>query len=179
MAHEAGTRSSWATYFHRGRREDRRAQEEASDAQDPKILRLKADGMGGRDIAASSGGAGRPSMSSWPGPRLSAWLGSFSATHERFWAAARAKLGDGAGTRALIGVVLLQRRMASVVVVAAMEAALGIGSVDPEVVAIEARRLAQARPPAPVVPIGTGSRDTRPPPRLDHYDELLAAGGEA
>jgi len=105
--------------------------------------------------------------------------GSFTATHERFWVAARAKLGDGAGTRALIGVVLLQRRMATDVVVAAMKAALGIGSVDPEVVAIEARRLAQARPPAPVVPIGTGSRDTRPPPRLDHYDELLAAGGEA
>ena len=105
--------------------------------------------------------------------------GSFSATHERFWVAARAKLGDGAGTRALIGVVLLQRRMATDVVVAAMEATLGIGSVDPEVVAIEARRLALVRPPAPVVPIGTGSRDTRPPPRLDHYDELLAAGGEA
>jgi len=105
--------------------------------------------------------------------------GSFTATHERFWAAARAKLGDGAGTRALIGVVLLQRRMASEVVTAAMEAALGIGSVDPEVVAIEARRLNERRPPAPVVPIGTGSRDTRPPPRLDHYDELLAAGGEA
>ena len=103
--------------------------------------------------------------------------GSFSATHERFWTEARRKLGDGAGTRALIGVVLLQRRMAPDVVVAAMEAALAIGSVDPEVVAIEARRLGERRPPAPVVPIGTGSRDTRPPPRLDHYDELLAAGG--
>lgn len=105
--------------------------------------------------------------------------GSFSATHERFWAEARRKLGDGAGTRALIGVVLLQRRLAADVVVAAMEAALSIGSVDPEVVAIEARRLCDRRPPAPVVPIGTGSRDTRPPPRLDHYDELLAAGGES
>ena len=103
--------------------------------------------------------------------------GSFSATHERFWTEARRKLGDGAGTRALIGVVLLQRRLAPDIVVAAMEAALGIASVDPEVVAIEARRLGQQRPPAPVVPIGTGSRDTRPPPRLDHYDELLAAGG--
>jgi len=69
--------------------------------------------------------------------------------------------------------------MATDVIVAAMDAALGIGSVDPDVVAIDARRLAQARPPAPVVPIGTGSRDTRPPPRLDHYDELLAAGGES
>jgi hypothetical protein len=103
--------------------------------------------------------------------------GSFTATHERFWTEARRKLGDGAGTRALIGVVLLQRRVAADVVVAAMEAALVIGSVDPEVVAIEARRLAQRRPPAPVVPIGTGSRDTRPVPRLDGYDALLAAGG--
>ena len=82
--------------------------------------------------------------------------GSFSATHERFWTEARRKLGDGAGTRALIGVVLLQRRLAPDVVVAAMEAALAIGSVDPEVVAIEARRLGVRRPPAPVVPIGTG-----------------------
>ena len=105
--------------------------------------------------------------------------GSFSASHERFWAEARAKLGDGAGTRALIGVVLLHRRLASDVVVAAMEAALDIGSVDPEVVAIEARRLDDRRPPAPVVPIGSGSRDTRPVPRLDHYDALLAAGAQS
>jgi transposase len=105
--------------------------------------------------------------------------GSFSATHERFWAEARRKLGDGAGTRALIGVVLLQRRLAPDVVVAAMEAALVIGSVDPEVVAIEARRLGVRRPAAPVVPIGTGSRDDRPVPRLDRYDELLAAGAES
>ncbi len=105
--------------------------------------------------------------------------GSFTLTHERFWAEARRRLGDGAGTRALIGVVLLQRRLAADVVVAAMEAALRIASVDPEVVAIEARRLADHRPPAPVVPIGTGSRDNRPVPRLEGYDELLAAGGGA
>lgn len=103
--------------------------------------------------------------------------GSFTATHERFWIEARAKLGDGAGTRALIGVVLLQRRLPADVVTAAMDAALGIGSVDVEVVAIEARRLADRRAPAPVVPIGTGARDTRPVPRLDGYDALLAAGG--
>jgi len=104
--------------------------------------------------------------------------GTFSATHERFWAEARRRLGDGAGTRALIGVLLLQRRLAADVVIAAMDAALQIGSVDVEVVAIEARRVAQRRPPAaPVVPIGTGARDTRPVPGLDGYDELLAAGG--
>jgi len=105
--------------------------------------------------------------------------GSFTATHERFWTEARRKLGDGAGTRALIGVVLLQRRLAPDVVSAAMEAALRIGSVDVEVVAIEARRLGQRRPPAAVVPIGTGARDVRPAPRLDGYDALLAAGGQS
>jgi transposase len=103
--------------------------------------------------------------------------GSFTATHQRFWVEARRKLGDGAGTRALIGVVLLSRRLAADVVIAATEAALAIGSVDAEVVAIEARRLTDRRPPAPVVPIGTGARDTRPVPRLDGYDALLAAGG--
>jgi len=74
-----------------------------------------------------------------------------ATAHERFWTEARRQLGDGAGTRALIGV-------------------------DVEVVAIEARRLGQRRPPAAVVPIGTGARDSRPAPRLDGYDALLAAG---
>lgn len=105
--------------------------------------------------------------------------GAFGETHERFWAEARRKLGDGAGTRALIGVLLLQRRTPAPVVIEAMDAALRIGSVDPEIVAIEARRIESRRPAAPVVPIGTGARDVRPAPRLDGYDTLLAAGGES
>jgi transposase len=104
--------------------------------------------------------------------------GAFGPSHERFWAQARRRLGDGAGTRALIGALLLQRRLPAPVVAAAMDAALGIGSVDPDVVAIEARRTAARRPAAPVVPIGTGARDIRPLPRLDGYDLLLAAGSE-
>jgi hypothetical protein len=102
--------------------------------------------------------------------------GAFGPTHERFWVEARRRLGDGAGTRALIGVLLLQRRLAAQVVTQAMDAALAIGSVDPEVVAIEARRVADRRPAAgEVVPIGAGARDVRPLPRLDGYDTLLAA----
>ena len=50
--------------------------------------------------------------------------GSFGPAHERFWAEARRRLGDGAGTRAVIGVVLLQRRTPADVVAAAMDAAL-------------------------------------------------------
>src|SRR5579872_1038024 len=103
--------------------------------------------------------------------------GAFSEAHERFWAEARRKLGDGAGTRALIGVLLLQRRMPAEVVIEAMDAALAIGSVDPDIVAIEARRIGARRPPAPVVPIGTGARDVRPAPRLDGYDALLTGSG--
>lgn len=103
--------------------------------------------------------------------------GAFGEVHERFWVEARRRLGDGAGTRALIGVLLLHRRMAAAVVIEAMDAALAIGSVDADVVAIEARRIETRRPPAGVVPIGTGARDVRPAPRLDGYDELLAGSG--
>jgi transposase len=104
--------------------------------------------------------------------------GAFGPSHERFWSEARRWLGDGAGTRALIGVLLLQRRTPASVVTEAMDAALGIGSVDPEVVAIEARRIEAGRPGADIVPIGTGARDVRPLPRLEGYDLLLAAGSE-
>lgn len=104
--------------------------------------------------------------------------GAFTDSHERFWAQARRRVGDGAGTRALIGVLLLQRTTPASVITEAMDAALAVGSVDPEVVAIEARRIADRRPPAPIVPIGVGARDTRPVPRLDGYDLLLAAGSE-
>jgi transposase len=103
--------------------------------------------------------------------------GAFGPTHERFWVEARRKRGDGAGTRTLIGVLLLQRRLPAAVVIAAMDAALAIGSVDAEVVAIEARRIGAHKPPAAVVPIGT-PREVRPVPSLDGYDYLLAAGGQ-
>ena len=95
--------------------------------------------------------------------------GTFTAAHERFWAAARARLGDGAGTRALIGVLLLQRRYPAVAVTAAMDAAVALGNFDPDVVAVEARRVVSGRT-APVIPIGAGRRV----PSLAGYDTLLA-----
>ncbi len=104
--------------------------------------------------------------------------GAFGAVHERFWAEARRAKGDGAGTRALIGVLLLHRAMPAGAVVAGMEAALAVGNVDPEVVAIEARRAADARPPAAVVHIGALARYDRAVPALGSYDELLATGTE-
>lgn len=101
--------------------------------------------------------------------------GAFSATHDEFWDLARRRLGDGPGTRLLIDVLLTHRQLPHAAVVAGMTAALAMGSVDPEVVLVEARRVAEAAPPAPVVPIGALARFDRPKPTLDGYDQLLEA----
>lgn len=101
--------------------------------------------------------------------------GVFGPAHERFWAQARRRLGDRDGTRSLIEVLLLHRTIAATRVIAGIEAALVVGSVDPAVVAIEARRAVEDTP-APVVPIGEGlNRFDRPAPSIAHYDDLLEA----
>jgi len=102
--------------------------------------------------------------------------GSFTQTHQRFWDGARRQLGDGAGTRALIGVLLLARTMPAAVVDAGMNAALRLGRFEPDLVAVEARRFAGGPPPAPVsVPPGAGAaaRVLRAVPTLTGYDDLL------
>ncbi len=125
--------------------------------------------------------------------------GKFTATHEAFWAAARAKHGDGAGTRALIEVLLLHRRLRRDAVLAGIAAALAAGSVSADVVAIEARKhcaaaAAEAEPAvapegpqrqrphrsrASVVTLGARRQaalpaDERPAPSVADYDQLLA-----
>ena len=72
--------------------------------------------------------------------------GVFTAEHEAFWAAARTALGDTAGTRELVEVLLLHRRGAHRDVIAGIAAALAVGAVRADVVAVEVRRLAQAWP---------------------------------
>ncbi|GAA1118614.1 hypothetical protein GCM10009582_14770 [Arthrobacter flavus] len=66
--------------------------------------------------------------------------GAFTSAHEAFWVAARKTDGDAGGTRALIGVLLLDRSMAAKDVIAGIAAALTIGAVSADVVAVEARR---------------------------------------
>ena len=114
--------------------------------------------------------------------------GVFTATHDAFWAAARTALGDAAGTRALVEVLLLHRHLAPGDVLAGITAALDIGSVQPDVVAVEARRAAQRRTGANPAPVGEPAAgrvvslterladlpvDDRPPPSVHAYDELL------
>jgi transposase len=115
--------------------------------------------------------------------------GVFTAAHEAFWAAARKALGDSAGTRALIEVLLLHRHLNDVDVLAGINAALSVGSINTDVVAVEARKNAQHRgvqaAPAETTPAGqtvislTERRlndlpaDQRPLPSVDAYDDLL------
>jgi transposase len=66
--------------------------------------------------------------------------GTFTEIHDAFWASARAAHGDAPGTRALVEVLLLHRRMSQEAVLAGITAALQAGSSSPQLVAIEARK---------------------------------------
>lgn len=118
--------------------------------------------------------------------------GRFTPTHEAFWAAARHQHGDAAGTRVLIEVLLLHRRLSQTAVLVGIRAALGAGSVSADVVAIEARKhatenaapgagaepLAPRRSRAAVVTLGARRQaalpaDERPAPSVRDYDQLL------
>jgi len=101
--------------------------------------------------------------------------GVFTVDHQRFWEAARRRLGDGAGTRALIGVLLLHRTLPAEAVIAGMSAAAALDSIDPDLVAVEARRaIHPAQLPPLIVPVGVQTLADRPAPSLSGYDQLLA-----
>ena len=100
--------------------------------------------------------------------------GSFTTAHERFWKRTRRRLGDREGTRALIEVLLLHRSLPFVAVHAALDAVERVGSVDPALVAIEARRIADGRRATAVVERPALRRFDRPAPSLAGYDALLA-----
>jgi transposase len=104
--------------------------------------------------------------------------GVFTDVHQRFWDGARAQLGDGPGTRALIGVLLLHRTLRAVQVEAGIAAALLLGRFDPDLVAVEARRAedtaAATPPPVPLPAAATALAAVhRRPPSLAGYDDLL------
>lgn len=122
--------------------------------------------------------------------------GTFTAAHQAFWDASRRVNGDAGGTRELIDVLLLHRHMPAEAVVAGIAAALSVGSVLADVVALEARRAAENGPAAteqPRVPVTANVTsitqrrlmdplaviaglppDRRPAPSVAQYDELLA-----
>ena len=127
---------------------------------------------GGADPQAGRVGRRRPR---WPRPAPS---GAFTGAHQRFWDAARRRLGDGAGTRALIGVLLLHRTLPAAAVTAGHDAALGRTA--------STRTWSPSRPAAPSHPAprrhGAGAATATVPSvtgrrrSLTGYDELLDAG---
>jgi transposase len=115
--------------------------------------------------------------------------GVFTGEHEAFWSAARAQLGDAGGTRALVEVLLLHRHLERADVLTGIRAALSVESTSADVVALEARKAADARgaqtpevtglcQPQRVVSL-TERRlaalpsDDRPLPSVEPYDQLL------
>jgi hypothetical protein len=99
--------------------------------------------------------------------------GAFTATHQRYWDAARRERGDAAGTRALVEILLAHRTLPAAALQAAMSKATSSGALDPQVVLIDARRQAGGQA-APVIPIGALARYDRPAPTLTAYDQLLS-----
>lgn len=109
--------------------------------------------------------------------------GAFTRSHEAYWAAARARHGDTDGTKALVEVLLLHRHYRGEHVIAGIDAALSVGALAADVVAVEARRAAEsdrgaARPMLVVDPQRhlRFPPDTRPLPTLAGYDDLLTGG---
>lgn len=69
----------------------------------------------------------------------------FTPAHDAFWATARKTDGDAEATRELIDVLLLHRVMDDEDVIAGITAALRVGAVSADVVAVEARCVAAER----------------------------------
>jgi len=123
--------------------------------------------------------------------------GTFTAAHEAFWAAACKTHGDSGGTRALVEVLLLHRHHDYADVVAGITAALGVGAVSPDVVAVETRKHFQqqidpaadaAREDQVVVSLAERRltdltdalpTDSRPLPTVAAYDSLLTGTRDA
>ena len=107
--------------------------------------------------------------------------GAFTANHQRFWTAARKALGDGAGTRALIGVLLLHRTMSASAIAAGMAAAVADEVFDADLVAVHARRATTGRAATTPIALPTtaapAATDQRPAPSLAGYDQLLTTSG--
>jgi hypothetical protein len=74
--------------------------------------------------------------------------GKFTSVHDAWWVAARKAHGDAAGTRALIGVLLLARHTSTGHITAGVAAAPRAGALTADAVALEAGKAAEDDPHA-------------------------------
>ena len=107
--------------------------------------------------------------------------GGFPPSYDRLWSRLKERLGDKAGTRQLIEVLLLHRHHGRPVVRQAVEQALALGAIDAGAVALFARHLETRADEQPVQlslsDLGQLSRYERPLPETTTYDVLLQAVG--
>ncbi len=118
--------------------------------------------------------------------------GTFTQVHDAFWTMCRNRLGDSAGTRQLIEVLLLHRHLPAADIKTGMIGALRLQAPSADLVAVEARK-ADGRPdtgPKPLSlalkritpirhhdsPVVVLPSDPRPLPSVDQYDQLLTQG---
>ncbi len=100
--------------------------------------------------------------------------GRFTSAHDEFWSGARRHLGDQAGTRVLIDVLLLERTLPRHLVAEGLARAMSVNAFDAGVVAIEARRSLEVIHTRVVVPDSLASFD-RALPSIAPYDALTGA----
>jgi transposase len=101
--------------------------------------------------------------------------GEFSPAHELLWARLKVRLGDKAGTRALIEVLLLYRNHSKEVMGDAITEALEVGAIDPQAIALLARHRSN-RPEEPsqlALDVGDLARFDRPEPDTAAYEALI------
>jgi len=75
--------------------------------------------------------------------------GVFTGVHDLYWTAVKAKYGDKTGIQALVEVLLLHRSYPHHQVLAGLQAALTVGALAPEAVAVEVRRAGETDPVRP------------------------------
>ncbi|MFH9249406.1 Mu transposase domain-containing protein [Streptomyces lydicus] len=164
--------------------------------------RLAGLGSGAPDPGPLPGGAAAQARrasrlrGTAPGPRR----GHLARRTRAFWAMANQQLGESEGAKALVRILLLHRHQQHADVIAGLRAAVELRSCSEDVVALDARKAAQAagrtptvtadpapsgpfEPPGPQLPqvshltahrlAGPLPEDARPLPRLEQWDELL------
>ena len=113
--------------------------------------------------------AGATALAQWRGQ------GRWPASYDRLWRSFEQRLGKAAGTRALIELLALGRRVGQGRLREAVERALELGLSDPAAVWHLAR---EPRPARPALEDADGwARYQRPLPSVAEYDQLLPAGG--
>lgn len=106
--------------------------------------------------------------------------GDFPASYDALWSKLRARLGDKAGTKAMIEVLLAHRSVPAGVMRLAVEQALGLGAIDPATICLLARGILAGEAPQPtLIDVGELARYDRPLPDTADYNQLGCGCGVA